>query len=365
MDTFRIRSDDERVAAAIREIADIIVGHGGLIHPGATIVCDRGDLTVDCDAVPAQAPHPLFRVPMPMLVPTSNLRWSDSDGDMTYLADRDMLTDVQRSLLDPMMTVFNVTGKLTWAKEHLPSLALSQDGALSEALRGVFPYWTASDDGPRCLLGSRVLGGGKDESGAPKSSVLMPLVDYLNHHRRGAGFQHVNHHLNVAVRQLEPGGQCFATYGNRRDALDLAVSYGFAATDVPFARSAQVTVVVPHLGRMVVTRQRPTVKSLVDPPSLTVFEEGIRASHVIFHRDHPERWRANVNLMVIGVVLSRGGTDREAHDAAERAADAIVEANLAALAEIDRAARETPGNAAAEIVRAAAARQAEVIKASV
>jgi hypothetical protein len=74
-----IRSDDDRVTAALREMATLVAASGGAMHPGAVLVCEQGDLQVRCEAVGGDQ-RPLFVLPESLLIPIDGLAFTSQQG---------------------------------------------------------------------------------------------------------------------------------------------------------------------------------------------------------------------------------------------------------------------------------------------
>ena len=89
---------------------------------------------------------------------------------------------------------------------------------------------------------------------------------------------------------------CFARYGPRRDALDLALAYGFVDPTAVFARSIAVELEVPGIGSVRIEGRRPPSQSSLDPPIMNVVAGRTSLSHITFHAEHPDRLLTVVRL---------------------------------------------------------------------
>ena len=62
---------------------------------------------------------------------------------------------------------------------------------------------------------------------ANEGRFLIPVIDLINHHERGAPWRSVDSSLSISVARPAGDSQCFVRYRARQDPLDLALGYGF------------------------------------------------------------------------------------------------------------------------------------------
>jgi hypothetical protein len=178
-------------------------------------------------------------------------------------------TDLQRQIFEDMITLYNLLDKPNqWARQ-CPLLTLWHDPALLEhlldpeaspGLRSKLKPYKRGHWGTlvvQTFLQSRVFSlkrGGKagangeeDDSGKAsddqpktKESVLMPIVDFLNHDLRARGFQIAEgetsdeSHLYIFQdRPVPDSDECFVVYSNL-DQYTSYVNYGFMDESAPF-----------------------------------------------------------------------------------------------------------------------------------
>lgn len=195
-----------------------------------------------------------------------------------------------------------------------------------------------------------------------KTHVLMPLIDMLNHHPRGAPFQLDDSRLSVRVAQPTGDGECFAAYGGRRDVLDLALHYGYLDMATPFAFSAPVNVEVEGLCHIRVAAGRTRPAHPLDPPRTQWDGETLELSHLCAHGEHPERLQTVLRLPLLAIARKRGHGPDAANRRIDNALERLCAANLAALDRVGQAARTYPGEPVATLLTQAVRRQAEILR---
>jgi hypothetical protein len=156
----------------------------------------------------------------------------------------------------------------------------------------------------------------------------MPLVDLLNHHSHAARFELDDARLCVRLSQPDGTDQCFVDYGRLRDALDLALQYGFVDPGSRIAYSAPLTIEIDGIGEVIVGRGRPLTGRERTYPAVTLADAGITFSHLLLDADHPDRLRAAIGLPVRARAIRAGATEPEADRLAGEVHDALVAANI-------------------------------------
>lgn len=183
--------------------------------------------------------------------------------------------------------------------------------------------------------------------------MLLPLIDCLNHHHRGAPYRIDDGAMRIRIAQ----------YGHRRDGLDLVLHYGHCDHSTPFAHSAPLDLNVEGVGRIQVEQQvcrRPAHP--LAPPRVTLEADGLKLSHLCCHLHHPERVQVLLRLALQGSLRSRGHSPAAAEHLAERGLKAIGEANVQLLRELVAAVGGSAHPGASALAEAAQ-RQASIVAA--
>ncbi|MDH5217942.1 MAG: hypothetical protein OEX19_09615, partial [Gammaproteobacteria bacterium] len=139
------------------------------------------------------------------------------------------------------------------------------------------------------FFNSRVLGLSKD--GRQVQRVIMPVIDYMNHHWRGAPYNYQTTdspgRLSVDCAQPNPeSNECFAFY-NTMDALDSYIKYGFADLSAPLVRSVSLDISIENVGTIHIigaiakTARRKSLKSFKNiPRQVPLLGEVKKGSHL-------------------------------------------------------------------------------------
>ena len=352
-----VQADTQALRDVLGAIVNTVMQAGGQLHPGIRFVATDGKLSVHCRPELGPPDQPLIRLPRELLVPIDGIEWADREDTLQVLSSLEHLSLVQRDLLVLHLALYNAASKLPWAVSHLPALAAPAHAPLLAAVQAIRPNFGKSrPQAASAFIQTRVFK-------LDESRVLMPLIDLLNHHPRGAAFQTDATAMTVMGAQPLGAGECFARYGGRRDVLDLALHYGYADADTPFAFCAPLVCSVPTLGSLTITGQRMRNSHPLDPPLITFGEADLTLSHLACHRQHPQRLRAALRLAVLGAARRQGLSGADAEQVVMHAFEALREINLALLQALKGAARPLElGEPVAAMLSLAATLQADILR---
>jgi hypothetical protein len=339
----KVNADIPVLGRLLQVMMDLVMAHGGQVHPGVRLVARDGQLAVHCNRSMCDDDLPLFRLPRELLVPVDPIQWASRDDRLQAIEGLESLTAVQRELLGMHVDLYNASDKLPWAAKHLPVVALRSHAPLVDAIQAIRPgFGRNPSQTALAFLGTRVFN-------LEGRWVLMPLMDLLNHHPKGGRFQVDASSMTMGVVQPGEGDECFASYGGRRDVLDMALHYGYADVHTPFACIAPLACVLPELGRLQITSRRVQALHPLDPPQITYDDEGVTLSHLTGDRRHPGRLHTVLRLALLGLSKKRGLDGAGAERAVCAATQQILELNLALLQDVARLAgpliREVPAAA--------------------
>jgi hypothetical protein len=271
-------------------------------------------------------------MPTPLLVPIEAARWGDGATALELLAPPETASPVQQELLQLHAALYNATGKLRWWSTQHPARLVERCPAVAEALLPLKPGHGKSPQdstAAQCFLATRSFGWKEELEDGPQRRVLLPLIDLLNHHHRGASFRIDAGAMRIATAQPDDSGECFAHYGGPRDGLDLALHYGHANCSTPFAHCAPMQINVAGVGSIQVEYQeRSRPAHPLDPPRVRLEEEGVRISHLCCHLEHPERERIVLKLALQALLQRQGHPQAEAQRLAQRGLEALGAANI-------------------------------------
>lgn len=249
----RIDADTSHVRWHLERLADLVDAAGGHLLPRARVRAAGTRLVVEADTPGAEADD-LVALPAAAL-PAINRADVVLEGDrlIRRAADPDA-TPRQTALLDTMLALYNALDRPAQWRRATPWLALADDPDLLRHLaRG-------RDLGAKGRMAARMRAEGRQADLALKSflgsrsyqwldgdrrvPVLMPFIDFLDHHWDAPSFERRHAPAGLAVRADRPRDgdpACYVRYG-RLDGLTSYLNYAFVDGDAPIVNSVPATV---------------------------------------------------------------------------------------------------------------------------
>lgn len=309
-----IEADNPEIGAELRRLEGLVEKSGGGMHSDLILYADHHGLGVRTRE-PMPRGKELIRLSRKTLLPEDcyNVR-VENGAFIVDFQNNAGFSPLQKELTECMIRLYNFTDKVGFQKKvsfllsiapypdltdhlfrgrHISDLMLKwrprlEDPSLSEDTLNEFITET--------FLKTRHLGY-EDRIRASNVSILMPVVDFMNHHWEGAAF---NVGLGVrpgdlAVMSSQPvpkSTDCYAFYGIM-DAFDTLVRYDFIDEGAPVVRSIPLELEAPGLGTIKIDSQTGAVNrkklegKLADMsrfiPIMTVDREKqvLSASHVM------------------------------------------------------------------------------------
>ncbi|AXQ29306.1 hypothetical protein D0B54_11660 [Solimonas sp. K1W22B-7] len=307
----RIDADHPEAHDAYASLAALLERHGGWLSPDLVVHQRGSDLWASTDGT-ADASDRLIWIPRPLLVPISGLSWHDED-ELALRDDGGRLSPLQREILDAMLRLYRVTGKLAWSRRHLPAVALAAGDPLRVDLSRWCPHFDWPEGVAEAFLRTRRLPLKHDGQREP---VLFPIGEILNHHPEGTRLRVEPEH-GLRIRRAGPAddAQCYARYRSR-DALDLLLGCGYAALQTRCALSLSLEIELAGLGRLRICRT--SHRPAQDLPHVQYSPGQLSLSHLNFHCDKPGRSLALLRIVIGGLPLPpsrREALALEAHEA--------------------------------------------------
>jgi hypothetical protein len=274
-----IDSDDRELEALLRQLEMLARKEGAFLHPALRVVSREGNLWIESDAPDGEV---LVRLPPECLIPIDEASLSLDGPAIRIEACSDKVSSAQKALLDCMLAIYNQGNKLELHRGYSPWSAFCSSQELLDRLQ------FARKDGPKIrryhemaskgdydqlllehFIGSRPLQYRvkRGDPNSPSYRVLMPYIDFFNHHFASPGFSRDEMALAVnASRPVQGSKECLVSY-NRMDAMDCFLTYGFVDTLAPFMRSVPLVIAVPGTGGIVI-EGRAGVRKNPPPPAL-------------------------------------------------------------------------------------------------
>lgn len=343
MATRHVDATDPVVVDLLSGILEVLAAAGGWLHPRARIVERDGHLRLHC---PAPDGEPLVRVPRAAMVPVGRMSWAVSPDALVVDHLPEGLDPLAAELAYLEVALLNQCGKVPELHRTHPLIA-PLDPGLIEAVRALRPGFRTEPIDPTSLLWSTRCFRLTTGTG-PAEPVVIPVVDLLDHHSAGAIGTGQADSFDVTVLHAGTGDACFLDYGWKRDAIGMAVVYGFADSSADIAHSAPLAIELESIGRIEVLGKGRDPGGHLLPLQATAVPGGLALSQVSFGNGfHP-----------VHQVMEATGWE-ESHAAS--AIEAIASANLVLLDSlIDQAVAD--GRPAATVLADAARCQHEVIR---
>ena len=248
------------VQNAISALHDICMREGAMLHDSLRVAVGPEDAIWLESDLPADSRETLASLPASCLPSLDDFRLTLA-GDEIRIAEQFAGSETQAECLSQMLAIYNATGKLAahratspWhalhdAPELLDKLAAARRGAPRiEHLHERLAVAAADDFALETFLGTRKYAGPKNQSNGKSSDVLLPFIDYANHHSHAPGFQaqeslnHAEHVIGLAnARPLHNNPEVRVRY-SQIDPLDSYLTYDFVDTTSDILRSIPLTI---------------------------------------------------------------------------------------------------------------------------
>ena len=238
-------ADNPAVESCINEILALTREAGAEFAAGLVLRAEKGNMRAEAAAADGKL---LVRMPESCLIPPADFLFGLDDGDNLLAEPEGGVTRLRARLMQLMLELFNLTGKiarhrhsLPWwlAAEHPEILPLILNLRDNEVVRA---YADAARAGPdntftiETFFLSRTLVLKKDDK-TPPIRVLMPVVDFMNHHHKGSPYSTISDAkgFGLAMLNRQPvagSAECFARYGDH-DTLTSWQHFGFVSEYAP------------------------------------------------------------------------------------------------------------------------------------
>lgn len=329
-----IDAEDDAVADLLAASIESLHDYGGWLHPAARLVEREGQLTIECDADEGDL---LLRVPRSALLPVRRVNWSSDTTTLSIESIGEWPDAADLGLLLTQVGLHNACAKIPFVAATHPSAVPSLSDSVVAAMRAIVPSFRQRPMSVAEVFWATRTFAAPAFTNVPEH-VAVPVLDLLDHHADGAtpvfddGF---------TVRVAHPTGtsQCFLDYGLARDAIEMAVVYGFADASNTQARSAPLRFTHPDTGEVLITDHGRADTGELLP--IAVERDG-------------EVWVVNRLPLADGEVVDQlthaGGPSREWSQAMVECARAL---NLELLDELDAALSMQAVSPAADVLSAA------------
>jgi hypothetical protein len=330
-------SDDAVTTDLLGGLLELLADSAGWLHPGARLVARAGQLSVHASAEPDEL---LVRVPAALLIRVGRVDWSVNDGVLTPAAISPEIVGLELEALFVLIGLLNQTAKIPDLLATHPLLADDLPPRVVEAVSALRPSFGSARPDPVSLLWSTRCFRKSFDGSAPEP-IAVPILELMNHHSRGARAEPAAGGF-AAHAQVLHSDECFLDYGRARDAISMAVVYGFADASAQCAHSAPLQIDVPGVGLVVVSAHGRDEYGELLPMSVLMENSQLHISRMTFGN----------SFAPVNELMSAGGLDVSV---ARKIVDSIQEANIVLLEGVSSATSEAPAaltlRKAAEIQR--------------
>lgn len=267
-----IEADNPEIEKEVRRLLALITEGGGGVHSNLVIRSQNGGLSIETK-VPMAPGKEMMRIPKGALLSAAQFEVAvNGDGFDVSFPAKSAFTPLQRKLAECMFSLYTLTHKARLHREGGFMLAMAEHEDLLAKItnvrqlgRELLKYQEDIKSGLQGAALDKVVAdtfmktrflGYNDKEKFSSSSVLMPVIDFLNHHWAGAGFA-----INGGVRTgdisvgcsqpVEGSLECYAFYGVM-DPLDALIRYDFIDALSPVIRSVPLEIAVPDAGTIII-----------------------------------------------------------------------------------------------------------------
>ena len=263
-----IETDNPYIEKELIKLENLVTEGGGGIHSDLVMFSEGGGLAIKTKE-PMERGREIIRLSRDVLLPSDKYIVSVKGEDFEIAFPKDStFSTLQKKIGESMITLYNLTKKVQMQKEFSFLLSVADYPGLVDAIgagRGLgvnLEEWRKKvhaglegDEFNRFIsetfLKTRHLGY-NDHIRSSSVSILMPIVDFMNHHWNGENFKVGagvrKGDLAVNTSQPIPGSlECFAFY-NAMDALDALLRYDFIDEFAPVVRSVPVSLPAGDFG---------------------------------------------------------------------------------------------------------------------
>jgi hypothetical protein len=355
----RIESDNTEVERVLLRLEKLVTNSGGWLHPDLLIRCQEGNLSIELhDGDPGEK---ILGIPSTSFLPVDEMEVSLKDGTFDFHVLRsDALSSVQHHLAETTFALYNLTCKATFHQKNCFDFFMSACPSIGDRLLRARRLREFPDDVPNLIsqdlpdrdlenfvrqgfLRSRILSF-KDETISGKQQVIVPVMDFMNHHWSGTDFRIGNypdgrHVVRLDCRQpVEGSHECFASYSTM-DALDTFIKYGFIDQFVPLVRSIPLELEIGDLGKIYVSGRIGTVnfkKVVKEAQALGIFfpamekkeEDEVTVSHLLIPIEVSPLALRRTLVLSIGLLVKAPLEESVARELLRNAEWTVLQKNL-------------------------------------
>lgn len=276
-----VDAEDPIVADLLLGTIELVLQCGGWVDPQVRFVERAGQLSVHHRDLDCTQTRPLLRIPREAFVRVDAVTWDHSIDRLEITELPDDIGDAELPMLYLQTALHNQSDKLAWLRRTHPAIADLPDDLVA-SVRAIEPGFrntvlSATD----LLFSNRCFRVAMDERAAPQR-VLIPLLDLLNHRHGGATADWDGQMFSVLPSTAPGSTECLLDYGLQRDALEMALVYGFVDDAVTWVHSAPMDLQIDGVGRVIVTRDHRGPDGSIQPVRIEHASHATRINRLTF-----------------------------------------------------------------------------------
>ena len=284
-----ITSDNKHIKRAFEDLIKTLEGAGSGFHSQLCIDASQEGIRLSTKE-PMDRRKEIIRIPRGALMPGDqyDIALVGDNFEVRYPPNT-TLKDHQRTIINQMFEIYNLTNKVKEHKQLCFLLSLQEYPSLYEKMAAGreknkrYDAWyeglqngMETEDYNQMIIQTFVQTrplGYSDPVRQDSVSTIMPVIDFLNHHWEGANFAVVHGarrgDLTINAHQpFDDNTECFAFYGVL-DACDSLFRYNFVDELAPLVRSIKTTLDLPDGRKMLIGNKGNEQKRKIKlPPKL-------------------------------------------------------------------------------------------------
>jgi len=318
----RIESDQNEIGGHLEKLVSLYEEVGGFIDDAVTLVSQDGGLSVHANPSLAQGDR-LLSIPTQYLVPTAAFDLRLEGNDICMNKPGAEVDSHHVKLMEQILAIYNLCGKMEFHRANSPSRLYFEASDLCE--RVFFPNqlkalgkYPKEDFYLYDFLHSRVFVARQQVDSADalnsKDEVLLPIIDFLNHHQNSSGFQLPDGAMEISRHSpLADSNECFVRY-SRMDAQVAFAVYGFVDTEATSLLTCPLRVEVPGIRPINFERQPGSkrknevpktladLRPMVPPLSVSNDERELKVKFLVIPGKHqPRAMRRIIRGVIAGM----------------------------------------------------------------
>ena len=270
---------DKEIEKLIKKLCDLVTKNNGFVHNELRISCANGDLKIEAPKEINDGAA-IITLPKECLLPHSRFELGLNGDDLVIKShEKDKLTKGQVEMMSVLLEIYNKTGKIKDIKASGTMSLLRTDPELLDRIlqgrdKAKLPFlekmknYSVEEFFLNSFIKTRVLGfkesieSEEEQPQYERLQVLMPVIDFLNHHPLANGFMtrfSESSAVKRSIETLENEGvavvkccpfegldECYVNYGNY-DAMDTFLHYNYVERNAIAVRSVPMEISLPGL----------------------------------------------------------------------------------------------------------------------